>query len=104
MSALVVISRKVSIMGMHDDYGRGVDNVGLLTELEKDAMETTVTLWNQFCKIVEDGVSRNSDLREVQFHIHGLQRMIMSQAAARAYPGDYRLLGATVGNQSVDKA
>lgn len=91
-------------MGMHDEYGRGVDNVGLLTEVEKDAMDTTSALWAQLNEVVAQGVSRDSDLKEAMFHIHGLQRMIMSQAAARAYPSDYRLLGTSFGNQSVDKA
>jgi len=29
-------------------------------------------------------------------HIHILQRMVLKQAAARAYPGRYRLLGETL--------
>jgi len=83
-------------MGFHNENGRAVNPHypgEPLTELEKDAMDTTVTLWKQLSEIIGDGESRNNDVLEAVHYIHALQRMIMSQAAGRAYPEEYRLLG-----------
>lgn len=66
----------------------------LLTPAEHQAMRTTVDLYHQLARVVADGPSRPGDMAEVVHHIHGLQRMILAQAAARAYPDQYRLLGA----------
>jgi hypothetical protein len=44
-------------------------------------------------KRVIQGPQALRDWQEATFHIHALQNMIMSQAAARAYPERYRLLG-----------
>lgn len=37
--------------------------------------------------------ARRADMPELAMHIHDLQRMVMSQAACRAFPHKYRLLG-----------
>lgn len=70
----------------------------LLTDEEKEAMELTVVLFNKIsCGVVGmDEQARPNDMREVVHHIHGLQRLIMAQAACRAYPEKYRLLGETL--------
>jgi hypothetical protein len=65
----------------------------LLTPDEYQAIHDAGQLWNLLCKIVGSGPSRDGDLRELVAHIHGIQRAVMKQAAARAYPDRYRLLG-----------
>lgn len=67
-----------------------------LTPDELAAMDTTVTLVHQLRAIVGDGPTRTADMNEFIVLIHGIQRGIMSQAAARAYPDRFRLLGGTV--------
>lgn len=65
----------------------------LLTEPEHRAMRLTVDLWHALCRIAADGPARDGDLAELCTHIHAIQRTILAQAAARAYPNRYRLLG-----------
>lgn len=66
----------------------------LLTEAEHHAMYLTADLARTMGAIIGDGgAPAASDFREVVVHIHALQHMIMAQAAARAYPDRYRLLG-----------
>lgn len=48
-------------------------------------------------KIVEEGPSRTGDLEEFVFYIHGIQNSILSNAAARQYPEQFRRLGSVVG-------
>lgn len=38
-------------------------------------------------------IARDLDIKEFTDHIHILQNMIMCQAAARAYPDEFRLAG-----------
>ena len=60
--------------------------------------DLTVELVNLVCHdVIGDGRSRAGDVNEFVDAIHDIQRMIMSQAAARAYPDRYRLLGWSVG-------
>ncbi len=65
----------------------------LLTEDEHKAMGLTVRLWNTLTVIVGDGRTGAADLAELTLHLHAIQRAVMSQAAARAYPDLYRPLG-----------
>jgi hypothetical protein len=65
----------------------------LLTAAEHRVMELTVDLHQRLCRIAGDGDGRYGDLAEVVHHIHALQRIVLAQAAARAYPHRYRLLG-----------
>lgn len=67
-----------------------------LTADERRAMKVSADLWNLLNVIVGNGPSRLNDLRELAAHIHGIQHAIMSQAAARAYPDLYRLLGSSL--------
>jgi hypothetical protein len=68
-----------------------------LTEAEHRAMALTADLVNLVCtEIIGPGSSRGSDIREFVGHIHAVQQQILSQAAARAYPDRYRLLGHTL--------
>lgn len=65
----------------------------MLTELERDVIRRLGECWNDICQIVGPGASREGDLAEAIFHVHALQRFIGSQAAGRAHPGEFRLLG-----------
>ena len=47
--------------------------------------------------ILEPGPNFERDLSEFVSHIHDLQWRVLAQAAARAYPDDYRLQGASFG-------
>lgn len=47
-------------------------------------------------KIIGRGPTRDQDVAELEAAVHVVQRMVLAQAAARAYPGELRLLGETV--------
>jgi len=65
-----------------------------LTEDEHEAMRLTAKLTNLMCRaVIGRGDSRYRDIEEFVAHIHAIQHTIMAQAAARAYPDQYRLLG-----------
>lgn len=68
----------------------------LLTDAEHEAVAVAGRLAELIADIVADGPSAQGDITEAVHHIHAVQRMILAQAAARAYPDRYRLLGATV--------
>lgn len=72
----------------------------LLTANEHRAVALAADLWNLLATIVGNGPSRNGDLSELAHHIHGIQRAVLKQAAARAYPDLYRLLGETLGERA----
>jgi hypothetical protein len=65
----------------------------LLSPVEHLAMSLTRQLAGTLREVIGDGEQAQNDLREAVAHIHALQHAIMSQAAARAYPAKYRLLG-----------
>lgn len=44
-------------------------------------------------RIIGSGPTREQDIDELEALIHGIQRMVLAQAAAREYPLQYRLLG-----------
>lgn len=66
-----------------------------LTELEFHALDLTAQLARAMAEITGNGSTRADDLREADSHVHAIQHMIMAQAAARAYPDRFRLLGAS---------
>ena len=70
-----------------------------LTPLEHEAMRHSAELANLFGAIIGDGPTRTSDLTEALQHIHALQNMILAQAAATAYPKQYRAMGEVVGDR-----
>lgn len=65
----------------------------LLTDSERSIVTDIGYVWARLHEIVGDGPSRQADLREAATHIHALQNMVLSQAAARAYRHEFRLLG-----------
>lgn len=69
------------------------DEPGPLTAEELAAMTLTADLTRAFDRIIGAGPSAAGDRAEVVHHVHALQNMILAQAAARCYPGRFRLLG-----------
>lgn len=69
----------------------------LLTDHERLAIMHLTQFENLMPVIIAFGPTRQQDSREMVDKIHGLQHMIMAQAAARAYPDEFRLLGSVVG-------
>lgn len=67
--------------------------MSLLTPDEHRAMDLTAELWGQLCAVAGDASSRRQDLAELATHIHAIQHAVLAQAAARAYPDRYRLMG-----------
>lgn len=67
-----------------------------LTPLEIETIDMQGKVWNNLCKIVGSGSSRSGDLQELCAHVHAIQQAIMSNAAARAYPDQFRPLGGSL--------
>lgn len=75
-----------------------------LTADEHRFMDLTADLANLLGGIVGHDHSRAGDLNEAVAHIHALQAMVLAQAAARAYPDRYRLLGGTIAPAKINLA
>jgi hypothetical protein len=72
----------------------------LLTPDEQHAIDLTAELANTLGRIVGRGPTRDHDMAEICLHIHNIQHAVMAQAAARAYPDRFRLLGETITDRS----
>lgn len=70
--------------------------VGFLTHEELSAIEVTADLVALLDDIVGDGATAQQDRAELVALVHSIQYRIMGQAAARAYPDRFRLLGETI--------
>lgn len=68
----------------------------LLTNEERKAVELIGQVACLLSDIIGTGPTSQQDADEIIIHIHAIQRSILAQAAGRAYPDDYRLLGETV--------
>ncbi len=68
----------------------------LITEAEAALVSDLGKLVNRFRDVVGKTDQHDYDMNEVIHHIHVLQRYVLSNAAARAYPGQYRALGETL--------
>lgn len=68
----------------------------LLTPAEHRAMDVTADLYNALAAITGQGPTRDADLSEIAHEIHHIQDRILAQAAARAFPDRYRLLGGQI--------
>lgn len=66
---------------------------GLLTAQELELVDLLGRCATDFSGLVGDGPSRTGDLTEFVHHIHACQNQLLAQAAARAYPDHFRLLG-----------
>lgn len=65
----------------------------LLSPAELEAMDLTAALWTVLNEIAADGVARYGDLTELAAHVHAIQHAVLAQAAGRAYPARFRLMG-----------
>ena len=75
--------------------------VDLLTADEREAIRQAGQLYVLIAeRIVGRGLTRNDDLAEIRAAIHVIQRAVESQAAARAYPAEFRLLGRQISQPS----
>ncbi len=66
----------------------------LLTDDELRALALTAELYDLVAaRVIGRGPSRGGDVVELAMHVHAIQNMIAGQAAARAYPDRFRVLG-----------
>ena len=73
---------------------------GLLTPAEHDAVRQAGLLYTLIAdRVVADGPTRDDDLAEIRAAIHLIQRAVLAQAGARAYPSEFRLLGTVIATQ-----
>lgn len=71
----------------------------LLTDAERDAVRMAGELYTHIAEhVTGDGPAWDADLAELAAAVHVIQRAVMAQAAARAYPGEFRLLGRACGD------
>lgn len=54
-----------------------------MTETERNLLYDLATVYNQFSSLSD---KHPSDMEEVVFHIHALQRIVMARLAARSEP------------------
>ena len=72
----------------------------MLTDEEREAIRLAGELYTHIQdRVCGLGVTREADLAELRLAIHAVQRLVMAQAAARAYPDELRLMGEVVGWQ-----
>ena len=68
-----------------------------LTKNEREIVGDLGRVWGRIAdEVVADGRTREADLDEVVSHIHALQNIVLAQSAAREYPDEFRLAGATL--------
>lgn len=79
-------------------------NKEILTDAEKKVIDHLADAWNLFVReVIFDGDTALEDQTEFMQHIHALQNMMLSQAARRYYPQQYRLLGDVIKENSMNK-
>lgn len=65
-----------------------------LTAAESEAVRRAGHLYEYIDEhVIAQGSTRNDDLAELRAAVHVIQRMVLAQAAARAYRHQFRLLG-----------
>jgi len=73
----------------------------LLTDEEREAVRLAGMLYTLIADhVMAGGPNQESDLAEVRALVHGIQYRVMANAAGRAYPGEFRLLGAALAGRS----
>jgi hypothetical protein len=84
--------------------GRGACNVSdreVLTDAERKAIRLAGELYTFIRdEVCGNGLTRDADLAELTADVHRIQRLVMAQAAARLYPGEFRLMGGVIGGGS----
>lgn len=75
----------------------GGETPELLTGAERQAIDMPGKVYTLIAEdIAARGPTRDGDLAEIRTHIHAVQDGIGAQAAARAYPEEFRLLGGVI--------
>ena len=73
------------------------DREDLLTADEREAVRQAGLLYTFIAeRIVAHGPARDDDLAEFRYAVNVIQRAVEAQAAARAYPREFRLLGTVI--------
>jgi hypothetical protein len=72
------------------------DMPALLTVAEVACLKQCAALAGMLLDVVGPEQTGPQDWRELVFHIHAIQNAVLSQAAARAYPRHFRLLGGRI--------
>jgi hypothetical protein len=84
--------------------GRGARDVSdreLLTDAERDAVRLAGELFTLIRdEVCGHGPTRDADLAELTADVHRIQRLVMAQAAARLYPGEFRLMGEVIAEEA----
>ena len=97
---------KAKAEGVRLALSKAVEDLGDagLSPDEHAAMKMTADLTNLMVgKVIGQDKTRSSDVGEFVQHIHVIQHMIMSQAAGRVYPSQYRLLGQIIPEPEPEK-
>lgn len=72
----------------------GPELAGLLTADERQAVRQAGLLYTFIAeRVVADGAAKNGDLAEFRAAVQLIRQMVLAQAAARAYPEEFRLPG-----------
>lgn len=76
----------------------------LLTPAEHTAVRDAGLLYTWIAThVIPDGPAREDDLAELRAQVPVIQRMVLAQAAARALPDEFRLLGGLVTTDDLGK-
>jgi hypothetical protein len=76
----------------------------MLTGDERKAVRLAGELYTHIAdKVCGSGPTRDDDLAELRAAIHVVQHLVMAQSAARAHPGDLRLMGEVTGRAAGEK-
>lgn len=67
-----------------------------LTDKEHKVIDLMAEVDDLLSEIIGPGASRDGDLAEMTYYIHGIQNAVLAQAAARLYPSHYRLMGEVI--------
>ena len=78
---------------------------GLLTPDEHEAVRQAGLLYTLIAgRVMADGPTRDDDLAEIRAAIQFIQRAVLAWAAARAHPGEFRLLGTEIAEQGAGRS
>lgn len=69
----------------------------MLTDLEKEVIETSCKLHNLFCQLP---AFHPSDIKDECYHVHAIQNFVMAREAYRSNPELFPVKGA--GNKPID--
>jgi DNA-binding GntR family transcriptional regulator len=73
----------------------------LLTPDEHEAVRQAGLLYTMIAsRIIADGPAKDDDLAEIRAAIHLIQRAVLAQAAARAFPREFRQLGTVIAQEA----